>query len=140
MRSHRFDVFLPVLVLLVAGCQADRGNQYPPVTVAQLAGCHYSPEASHGTRFGWSFDPAGFRVVADTDPIPSALLAALVGTGIPARKVEGRWTIAGDDLVLTELSADGRAISGSARLRIWNHGVIRVSLPADADTQFAFSR
>jgi hypothetical protein len=138
----RFAVILTALLLLL-GCRAERGDPYPPVTTAQFAGCHYSPEASGGAkapRFQWSFEPDGFQIVAGADPIPPALLEAILGTGASAKKVEGRWAIDGRDLRLSELKVDGKAVSGTSRLEVWNTGVIRVSLPTDLNAEYAFSR
>jgi hypothetical protein len=46
----------------------------------------------------------------------------------------------GDELILSELTADGRPASGTAPLHVWIAGVIRISLPSDANAQYAFSR
>ena len=142
MRMSRFAALLTILTLFL-GCRAERGDPYPSVTTAQLAGCHYSPEASGGAkapRFQWSFEPDGFQIVAGADSIPPALLEAILGTGAAAKKVEGRWAIDGRDLLLSELKVDGSAVTGTSRLEVWNTGVIRVSLPADVNAQYAFSR
>ena len=143
MKAYISGMILPVLLVLLAGCRADRAATYPPVTAAQLAGCHYSPEASGGIfvpQFQWSFEPKDFRITAGADPIPHALLAAILGVGIPAREVEGRWAIEGSDLILFGVNVDGKAVRGTARLHVWNTGVMRVSLPADGNAQYAFSR
>jgi hypothetical protein len=106
-------------------------------------GLRYQPQASGGAtapRFDWSFTEGGFVLEAGRDPIPPALLAAILGLGVPAQKVEGRWAIEGRELILSELTADGRSVGGMARLHVWNHGVPRISLPTDVDAQYAFSR
>jgi hypothetical protein len=82
-----------------------------------------------------------FLVKAGEDPIPPSLLTAILGGGSPAQKVEGSWVIEeGDELILSELTADGRPARGTARLHVWNAGVIRISLPSDANAQYVFSR
>ena len=37
-------------------------------------------------------------------------------------------------------TADGVPVGTNGRLEVWNHGVIRVSVPADVNAQYAFTR
>ena len=113
------------------------------MTAGDLTGLRYQPQASGGAaapRLDWSFQEGRFQLEAGADPIPPALLGALLGSGAPAQRVAGRWVIEGDELILSEMTADGQSVGGTARLPVWNTGVIRVSLPNDANAQFAFSR
>jgi hypothetical protein len=144
MRTIRFLGLVIVLTVPLVACRPSAGRKdHPRVTAGDLAGLRYQPQASGGAaapRFDWSFTEDRFQLEAGADPIPPALLAALLGPGAAAKRVGGHWAIEGDELVLSELTADGRVVGGTARLSVWNTGVIRVSLPSDANAQFVFSR
>jgi hypothetical protein len=143
MRTVRLLGLIVVLTVPLVACRPSaRRKDYPRVTAGDLAGLRYQPQASGGAaapRFDWSFTEDRFHIEAGVDPIPPALLAVLLGPGVAARRVGGLWVIEGDELILSDLTADGRVVGGTARLYVSNTGVIRVSLPSDANAQFVFS-
>jgi hypothetical protein len=134
---------ISVAVLSLASCRPAANVGYADVTAADLAGTRYQAQASGGdkaAKFEWSFAAGRFEIRAGADPIPPVLQAAVLGPGMNVQAVEGAWKIEGGDLVLSNITADGVEVAAGGRLHVWNHGVIRVSLPADVNVQFAFSR
>jgi hypothetical protein len=143
MRRALIVSLVSFAALSLASCRPTATVGYPAVTTADLAGTRYQAQSSGGdkaAKFDWSFAAGRFDIRAGADPIPPGLQAAVLGAGKNAQAVEGAWKIEGNDLVLSDITADGKAVAASGRLHVWNHGVIRVSVPTDVNVQFAFSR
>lgn len=126
---------LTVCVLL--GCASlALAQPYAPVTekdIPQLQLNHYfTPDnKSFMKDFEWTFTKADFVIKKGKAAIPGELLKRLLADGTKADEIRGKWQLDKGDIVLKNLEADGKAVKGEARYRIYRTAptVIRLGEP-----------
>ena len=99
---------------------------YPPVSKEQLLGQHYC--LATGARlayFQFTFVKDHFRIEERGRPIPREVLDAVLGKDQTARKIEGRFELKGDKMILTGIRADGQGNFQDAKIRTFNTRVVR---------------
>ena len=105
--------FLLVAVLSLAACanesEEHRGPRPPAgkglVTRSDLIGRH-AVRATGGSdgAFLWDFTETDFTIAKDgTKPIPADVRAAVAHTDADVIRIDGKWTLADRELVLTDL-------------------------------------
>ena len=86
----------------------------------------------------WVFDKTHFRIVAGRKGLPSDLVNAMLPADTTGYRIDGRWSVDGEVLTLTELAVDGRPVDQPPRtLRAMCTPVIRIQ--ADRQ-QYMFAR
>jgi hypothetical protein len=102
------------------------GTGYPPVSKERLLGGHNCwATGPKRADFRFTFDKERFEIQEQGKPIPKEVLEAVLGTGKTAGKIEGRYDLSGDTLILTEIRADGKAGFPDAKIHTFNTGVVR---------------
>jgi hypothetical protein len=99
---------------------------YPPVNKDRLLGRHDCwATGPKRADFRFTFDMERFEIQEKGKPIPEEVLEAVLGAGRTAGKIEGRYDVSGDTLILTGIRADGKGDFQDARIHTFNTGVVR---------------
>ena len=137
------------LLLLTLGCDfgtdRDRKNRETgPVDVSvtpdMLIGAAYRGRTG-GDEFddlNWTFDDTHFRIVAGQQGLPNDLVDTLLPANTSGHRIDGRWSVEGEVLPVSELAVDGKSLDQPPRnLRAICTPVIRIQ--ADKH-QYMFAR
>ncbi len=99
---------------------------YSPVSKEQLLGRHRcSATGPSRADFRFTFVKDHFRIEEEGKPIPKEVLEAVLGAGKTAAKIEGRFDLKGERLILTGIRADGKGDFKDAKIRTFNMRVVR---------------
>lgn len=126
------------LILLLSGCdlaeiaeREDRVTGPDDVSVVpdMLVGARYRGRTGGDTYddMTWIFDKTHFRIVAGQAGLPGDLTQALLPADVTGYRIDGRWSVDGEELTVTELAVDGKPIDQPPRtLRAMCTPVIRI--------------
>ncbi|MFT5302703.1 MAG: hypothetical protein ACI87E_003176 [Mariniblastus sp.] len=147
--ASRSQLILAYLLLLVGGCDLNgnglRENREPgPIDVSvvpeMLVGAQYRGRTGvdEYDDLAWVFDKTHFRIVAGQRGLPADLVTALLPADVTGNRIDGRWSVDGEVLTVTELTLDGKAIDLPPRtLRAMCTPVVRIQ---SAKHQYMFAR
>jgi hypothetical protein len=113
-------VSVAAFLSLVAGCNSPSTK---PVT---LTGARL--ESIRDERVTWKFGESGFEVEHEGRPIPADVAESILGPGVKASAVKGKWRVEGNTLVLSDMTADGQQVEREAPLSLQMAGNVRVNL------------
>ncbi len=155
MRFRRYITFMQLLsylwpvLLLVVGCDLrgtaphenrETGPDDVSVVPEMLVGARYRGRTG-GHEYDdltWIFDETHFRIVARRAGLPADLRDALLPADVTGYRIDGRWSVEGEVLTVSELAVDGKSIDQPPRtLRAMCTPVIRIQ--ADRH-QYMFAR
>lgn len=86
---------------------APLGTGYGPVHADHLMGEHrFFATGRSGNQFAVSMDQQTVTFAELEQPLPPELLTTVLGPGRSARVIRGRWTLTGNTLKLSEITAD----------------------------------
>ena len=112
-----------------SGTRASPGTGYGAVTAEQLRRTPFSHRTGgEDFDFDWSFD--GDTFVIEGQQIPADLTNALLGPGVTAPRIEGRWEISNETIVLTPKLDGGKQDAKPCSFPIYFTGVIRIETEA----------
>ena len=132
-----------ILALTTGSCRKASEPLHPgdfgPVTKADLLGSHSceSVGAKNRKKFQWTFADERFEVRAQDGTLPNEVCHAILGEAAVANRIEGKWTISGDDLILTELNGDGKIGPEESHLHPFITPLLRINF---GKTQYILTR
>ena len=137
--------FAFILIITAGSCRKApeplHTGDYGQMQEADLLGSHVceSVGAKNRKKFQWTFTDERFEVTAQDGSLPSEVCQAILGGGAMAKRIEGEWRVAGSDLILTELSGNGKTGLQEARLHpfITGPAMLRINL---GNTQYILTR
>ena len=105
---------------------APLGTGYGPVASSQLLGLQtFRATGRSGDQFAWTLDKETFLFAESGRPIPAEVLATIFGPGVAAKEIRGRWTLNGDNLRLTGITADDTGGYPNVTLHLFRTAVVR---------------
>ena len=132
-RPETVRVLTFILILTAGSCRkaSERPHlgDFGAVTKADLLGSHSceSVGAKNRKKFQWTFADERFEITAQDGSLPSEVCQALLGEGAMVKRIEGAWSVAEGDLILTELSADGKIGTQEACLHPFITPLLRIN-------------
>lgn len=143
---------LPIMVaclVLQVGCnnhepndgeKRETGPSDLSVSPEMLVGARYRGRTG-GDEYddlNWVFDKSRFRIVAGKHGLPPDISKSLLPSGVNGNRVDGKWSVEGEELTLSDLKVDGVAISSTAKkVRVFCTPVIRIEFDKK---QYMFAR
>jgi hypothetical protein len=124
------------LSFALAACAADQpptpGSSSRPVTAQRLRESRLEHIQSDPSMV-WTFSEKTFVLVLGGRTVPTKLVETLMGSADRVARVEGAWRLDEDkgELVLSDVTGDGKPGRKSARLRTSPAGLIRIDLGDD---------
>ena len=137
------------LFLLLSGCDwvgiTQRENRVTgpddvSVVPDMLVGARYRGRTGGHEQddLTWVFDKTHFRIVAGRDGLPLDLVNAMLPADTTGYRIDGRWSVDGEVLTVTEIAIDGKPVNQAPRtLRAMCTPVIRIQA---ASHQYMFAR
>lgn len=145
----RLPVMCVASVLFAIGCDfgasSDRkdrvtGPAEVSVTPDMLIGATYRGRTG-GDEYDdieWTFDETHFRLVSGQAGLPQDLTDALLPVGVSGHRIDGRWSVHGEVLTVSELAIDGEPLQRPPQtLRTICTPVVRIQA---AKHQYMFAR
>lgn len=88
------------------------GDDYLPVDAEMLTGAQYTGRTG-GYEYDdlqWTFGEQMFEIIAGENGMPDDLMQTLLSSDTPPDRINGHWEVEGEELTLSNISADGKAI------------------------------
>ena len=143
------QLIIACLLLLLSGCdlagitlRENRVTGPDDVSVVpdMLVGARYRGRTGGHEQddLTWVFDKTHFRIVAGRDGLPLDLVNAMLPADTTGYRIDGRWSVDGEVLTVTEIAIDGKPVNQAPRtLRAMCTPVIRIQA---ASHQYMFAR
>jgi hypothetical protein len=125
---------LLLLVALAAGLSAQGNFDVKDEHIAGMKLNHYfTADNKHRTpEFAWEFVKDGFTVKKGKNAIPTHITDQLLGAGVTADEITGKWKLADGKLELTGIKAGDKAGKEKVSLTVFRTAptVVRVNAPS----------
>lgn len=108
-----------------------------PISRGALLGAHICRSCEfQPVTFRWTFADERFEIAPDRSEIPREILDGVLRPGATAGRIEGKWQIVDEDLLLTEIRTEGKQEWPDVRLHPFDTAVVRLNL---GDKQFVIA-